>query len=265
MVRITVCELPDAGDPAFEDRLAALAAHAESEASDVVVLPEMPFAPWLPGRDPADHDSAADWERAAAAHEERIEALDAFDPAAVVGSRPTIRGGSRHNESFAYADGEARSLSTKSYLPDEPGFREASWYEAGDGGFDPVDLGGLTAGPLVCTDLWASHEVRAYGRAGVDLLVNPRVTERRTTEKWLAGARTMSVLAGAYLASSNRRGAAEGVTFGGAGWVTSPDGTVLGRTDGDHPFVTVAVDPAVAEAAAETYPRDALARAQRPS
>jgi len=261
MVRVTVCELPDATDPAFEDRLAALVDHAAREDSDLVVLPEMPFARWLPGSDPAGADPAAAWERAAAAHAERIDALDAFAPAAVVGSRPAVRQGARLNESFAHVDGSVRRLSTKSYLPDEPGFREASWYEAGEGGFDPADVADLSLGPLVCTDLWASNEVRALGRAGVDLLVNPRVTERRTTEKWLAGARTMGVLAGAYLASSNRTGSAEGVTFGGAGWVTSPDGTVLARTDPDHPFATVEVDPAVADAAKATYPRDALDRA----
>jgi predicted amidohydrolase len=263
MVRVTVCELPDAADPAFEDRLGALVDHADREDSDVVVLPEMPFSRWLPGSDPGEADPAAAWERAVAAHEERVAALDAFAPAAVVGSRPTVRGGRRHNDAFAYADGAARRLSTKSYLPDEPGFWEASWYEAGDGDFEPADVAGLSVGPLVCTDLWASNEVRAYGRAGVDLLVNPRVTERRTTGKWLAGARTMGVLAGAYLASSNRSGTADGVTFGGAGWVTSPDGTVLARTDGDHPFATVDVDPSVADAAKGTYPRDALARAEK--
>lgn len=258
MVRVTVCELPDVGDPRFEGRVEELADHARETGADLVVLPELAFGAWLPARDPETHDRDAAWERAAADHAEWIDRLDGLD-AALVGSRPVVRD-ARHNEGFVHTD-ETEGVHLKSYLPEEPGFEEASWYEAGEGGFDPVTVAGLTVGPLVCTDLWASHEVRRYGRAGVELLANPRVTERRTTEKWLAGARTMGVLAGAYLASSNRSGRAEGVTFGGAGWVTGPDGTVLARTDDDNPYATVEVDPEVARAAKSTYPRDALDRA----
>lgn len=263
MVRITVCELPDFEDTAFEARFDALADHAADDDADVVVLPEMPFSPWLAARDPAGAAIDGEWKRAAESHSEWLPKLDALAPATVVGSRPIVDGG-RYNEGFVHADGETSGVHRKGYLPDEPGFEEASWYEAGEGSFDPVEVSGLDAGFLVCTDLWASHEVRRYGRSGVDLLVNPRVTERRTTGKWLAGARTMGVLGGAYLASSNRSGSAEGVTFGGAGWVTSPDGTVLARTDEDHPFATVEIDPAVAERAKSTYPRDAFARAEEP-
>lgn len=259
MPRITVCELPDFEDPSFESRFVSLADHAADNASDLVVLPEMPFAPWLAARDPADSSVGQEWGRAVDSHADWLRKLEGM-PATVVGSRPVVRNGHRLNEGFVF-DGDAKGVHLKGYLPDEPGFREASWYESGEEAFEPVDVAGLDVGFLICTDLWASHEIRRYGRAGVDLLVNPRVTEHRTTEKWLAGARTMGVLAGAYLASSNRTGHAEGVTFGGSGWVTSPDGTVLARTDEDHPFGTVEIEPDFAERAKSTYPRDALARA----
>lgn len=261
MVRLTVCELPDFESPAFEAQFDALAEHARDRDSALVVLPEMPFSPWLAAREPQGDVQAA-WEDAAASHDEWVAKLDAFGTATVVSSRPAVRDGRRVNEGFVRTPGGTRGVHLKAYLPDEPGFREASWYEAGGEGFAPAECAGLDTGMLVCTDLWASNEVRAYGRAGVDLLVNPRVTERRTTEKWLAGSRTMGVLAGAYLASSNRSGEGGGVTFGGSGWVTGPDGTVLARTDGDHPFATVDVDPAVAGAAKSTYPRDALDRGE---
>ncbi len=258
MVRVTVCELPDVSDPRFEGRVEGLVDHARATSADLVVLPELAFCPWLPARDPDASDRDAAWERAAEAHAEWLDRLDGLD-AAVLGSRPVVHE-HRRNEAFVHETGDTRGVHLKSYLPDEPGFEEASWYEPDDGAFDPVSCAGLAVGPLVCTDLWASHEVRRYGQAGVELLANPRVTERRTTEKWLAGARTMGVLSGAYLASSNRSGSAEGVIFGGAGWVTGPDGTVLARTDDDHPFATVDVDPAVAAEAKSTYPRDALDR-----
>lgn len=261
MVRVTVCELPDFESPAFESQFDALVNHVERAGSDLVVLPELPFGPWLPARDPADADVTAEWETAIELHREWIDRLDALEPATSIGSRPAVHDGTRFNEGFTHSADGTDGFHLKSYLPDEPGFWEASWYEAGDGDFDPLDCAGLDVGMLVCTDLWASHEVRAYGRTGVDLLVNPRVTEQQTLEKWLAGSRTMGVLAGAYLASSNRSGTADGTTFGGSGWITSPDGTVLKRTDSDHPFATVDIDPSVAESAKSTYPRDALGRA----
>lgn len=262
MTRLTVCELPDFDSPAFEGQFDALVEHAIATDSDVVVLPEMPFSSWLPAHDPPDEDIKAAWTAAVDSHAEWVERLDAFGDMAVLGSRPVVRDDTRFNEGFVRTVAGVQGGHLKSYLPDEPGFWEASWYEAGEGDFDLRDCAGLAVGMLVCTDLWASHEVRAYGEAGAELLVNPRVTEQQTLEKWLAGARTMGVLAGAYLASSNRSGVAKGTTFGGAGWVTSPDGTVLARTDDDHPFVTTEIDTDLAEVAKGTYPRDALRRAE---
>lgn len=260
MVRITVCELPDFEASSFESAFDDLVDHADATDSDLVVLPELPFGRWLPARDPEGADVAREWDETVRSHAEWLDRLDALDPATVVGSRPVVSDGTRLNEGFLSTPEKSRGVHVKSYLPDEPGFWEASWYEAGTGSFDPVECAGLDVGFLVCTDLWASHEVRAYGRAGVDLLVNPRVTEHRTLERWLAGSRTMGILAGSYLASSNRSGATEGYTFGGNGWVISPEGAVLARTDPDHPFVTIDIDPAVAQEAKSTYPRDALGR-----
>lgn len=259
MVRVTVCELPDFESPAFETAFDDLVEHTQSHDSDLVVLPEMPFSPWLAGDEPID-DVATAWDDAVESHRNWLARLDDFD-ASVVGSRPTVTGERRLNEGFLH-DEETSGVHYKKYLPDEPGFWEASWYAAGEEPFEPFECAGLDVGTLVCTDLWASNEVRAYGRAGVDLLVNPRVTERRTTEKWLAGSRTMGILAGAYLASSNRTGEGRDVVFGGSGWILGPDGQELARTDSDHPFATVDIDPAVAASAKTTYPRDALDRAE---
>ncbi len=261
MVRVTVCELPAFQNrTAFEERFRALERHTNAANSDILVLPEMPFFRWLPAVDPDSVDVPGTWDDAVESHWEWLDRLDRFGSTAVVGSCPALRDDARLNEGFLRTvDGLSR-VHVKGYLPDEPGFREASWYEPGDGEFSPVAISGLETGFLICTDLWASDEVRSYGREGVELLVNPRVTELRTVEKWLAGARTMSVLAGAYLASSNRAGEESGVTFGGSGWITGPDGAVLARTDADHPFLTVDISPDVAQTAKSTYPRDALSR-----
>jgi N-carbamoylputrescine amidase len=63
-------------------------------------------------------------------------------------------------------------------------------------------------------------------------------------------------MAGAYCLSSNHSGSADGVVFGGGGWMIGPDGDVLGVTTDDEPFITLEIDLGAAEAAKLTYPRD---------
>jgi N-carbamoylputrescine amidase len=100
------------------------------------------------------------------------------------------------------------------------------------------------------------EHARAYGKAGVNLIVTPRATERVTVDKWLAGGRTAAVVSGAFSLSSNRAGSEEHPTdFGGQGWVIGPDGEVLGLTSRQQPFVTVEIDLREAERAKRTYPR----------
>src|SRR3989344_1344460 len=54
--------------------------------------------------------------------------------------------------------------------------------------------------------------------------------------------------------SSNRADHAAG-TYGGAGWVISPDGALLARTTAEQPFCTVDIDLNAATTAHGTYPR----------
>ena len=154
-----------------------------------------------------------------------------------------------------------RDVHAKVYLPDEAGFWEASWYAPGPPEFAIIDVNGIRVGFLICTELWFNAQARAYMAQGVHLLVVPRATPVETVDKWIAGGRVAGVVAGAYCLSSNRCGAGAdsagtgAPTFGGAGWVTGPDGDVLALTGTTAPFQTVTVDLAAAEAAKSTYPR----------
>jgi len=58
--------------------------------SDLVVLPEMPFGPWLAARDPDAADRAAARKQTVASHDRWLGRLDEFGDAAVVGSRPVV-------------------------------------------------------------------------------------------------------------------------------------------------------------------------------
>ena len=230
-----------------------LVAHVAESKSDLVLLPEMIFSPWLA----LDKDVSAErWADAMAVHDVWLGRLEELAPATVVGSRPVLRNGLRQHEAFVWdIENGLRGVHAKYYLPDEPGFWEATWYERGDGSFDPFEAAGATGGMLMCTEMWFTEHARSYAKSGAHLLFTPRCSHFSGNEKWLMGGRAAAVMGGAYSLSSNHVGQTGDVQFGGSGWVIDPNGKVLAVTSVDAPFVTVAVDLDSAENAKQTYPR----------
>ncbi len=255
-LNVTVCELPD--DPEkFQNIWDGLAGHVKQNKSEIVLLPEMPFSPWFALR---DDFTTEQWERAVVDHDSWLDyAADLF-PAAIVGSRPVDRNSMRLNEGFILDEEQGyQPIHHKSFLPNENGFWEASWYDRGDGNFRPVQIGEASAGFQICTELWSMDTARKLGESGVHLIVNPRATEAATNDKWLTGGRTASLVSGAYCLSSNRSGSpGDDVHFGGMGWITGPDGEVLATTSANQPFASIIIDLETAETAKTTYPRYAI-------
>jgi N-carbamoylputrescine amidase len=254
-MKITVCEMHDERD-LFARDWEKLWGHVKAAQSDLVLLPEMIFCSWFART--RDFDPAA-WRLAVEAHEVWLPQLKELAPAVVLSTRPVDRAGQRINAGFTWGpDKELTETHDKYYLPDEAGFWEASWYNRGNGDFKTFQVAGATAGFLICTELWAMDQARAYGKSGAHLLVTPRATGKTSVEKWLVGGRAAAIVAGAYSISSNR--CDEGDQFGGGGWIVDPDGEVLGVTTPQQPIITVDIDLEEAEKAKSTYPRDALNR-----
>jgi len=253
-ITTTVCELPNEPEP-FEVVWQGLVAHVAEHRSDVVVLPEMPFSPWIAATDDLD---PAVWAKAVALHDEWLLRLAELGEATVVGSRPVTLDRRRLNESFAWhAVHGYQKTHYKYYLPDEPEFWEATWYERGEKQFDAAETANGTMGFLICTELWFTEHARTYGRQGAQMLICSRSTEASTTEKWIVGGRAAAVMSGAFCLSSNRGGVdARGHAWGGHGWIIEPDqGTVLGTTSAKRPFFTLEIDLSEADQAKIKYPR----------
>jgi N-carbamoylputrescine amidase len=254
-LKVTVCEMNDDRE-AFARDWKALAEHVGRESSELVLLPEMPFHRWFcaaPSFDPVV------WKEAVEEHRRWTDRIGELGAPVVLGSRPVELGGRRLNEGFVWTrKGGAKGVHLKSYLPDEEGYFEASWYGRGDRDFSAFEVGGWKAGLMICSDVWALQHARGYGKAGAHLVAVPYAGPRSSTEKWVACGRVVAVVSGAFCIASNRKGSGGGVNFGGSGWVIDPDGRVLGLTSGEKPFVTVDLDMRQAERAKKTYPRDAL-------
>jgi N-carbamoylputrescine amidase len=254
-VKVTFCEMSDDRDR-FADEWERLRRHVSREASDLVLLPEMPFYFWFCAEPKFDKKV---WKEAVTEHAVWMERLGELGSPVVLGTRPVDMGKRRVNEGFVWTEKDgAMGVQLKNYLPDEPGFYEATWYRRGDRTFSPFVASGLKGGFLICSDLWSMASARAFGRAGVHLLAVPRTTGMASVEKWLVGGRAAAVVSGAYCVSSNRAGKRGEAEFGGTGWAVDPDGQVIGLTSGTKPFVTVEVDIGNAEKAKKTYPRSAL-------
>jgi predicted amidohydrolase len=255
-MKVTVVQLPD-NPTALEAAFAELTRHTKAEGSDLVLLPEMPFYPWVGHTDKVD---PAEWQAAVDAHDEWLGRLAALGADVVLGTRPVLEKDTPHNDAFVWQPGDGASFAhRKYYLPNEPGFWEATWYRrAASPKFEAVQAGDVKVGFMICSDLWFGEHARGYARQGIHILANPRATERASLDKWLAGGRTLAVMAGAYCISSNHSGEYEGVHFAGGGWVIDPNGVVLATTSDAQPFVTVEIYPARADAAKKTYPRDVL-------
>ena len=253
-MRVTVCQLDNRRE-ALPTALEALARHTSGAGSSFLLLPEMPFSPWLAGSPEVDEQA---WRASVAEHERQISDLERFDVPAVVSTRPIVRrDGTFGNEAFSWSPTEGASgVHQKYYLPNEEGYWEATWYDPGLKRFDAFDLGSARVGVQICTEMWFFEWARAYARQGVELLCVPRATPYETSEKWLAGGRAAAVSAGAYCLSSNLwTPPGMDVDCGGLGFVIDPDGEVLATTSGEEPFATIDVDLEHARASKLTYPR----------
>jgi len=253
-VKVTVCELSN-DRRALEQEWPQLVDHCRRERTELVLLPEMPFAPWLAA---SEHFDQGAWLSAVLLHESWRSTFVDLVPATVVGTQPVMENALGYNEGYVWSAVRGyRAAHRKYYLPNEPGFWEANWYERGPKDFTPIDTDDLKIGLLICTEMWFTEHARSYARAGVDILAAPRATGLSSADKWVAGGRAAAVMSGAFCLSSNRGGAdSTGFEWGGHGWVIEPEeGDVLGLTSPAEPFLTVDIDLTVADRAKATYPR----------
>lgn len=253
-MKVTVCELNNSVDGIKND-WGLLVDHVISESSELVLLPEMPFYPWVARTNRADPGI---WEESVSVHDKWMARFPDLGTCTVVGSRPIIQNGKRLNEGFVWDPRSGyRPVHHKYYLPNENNFWEASWYQRGNKKFEPLTTNKGKVGFLICTEIWFNSHARTYAKQGIDFLVCPRATPKASVDKWISGGRTAAVVSGAYCLSSNlNRSTHKGLKFGGTGWIIEPEeGDVLGLTSEEYPFLTMDIDLSVAQRAKQTYPR----------
>ena len=139
-----------------------------------------------------------------------------------------------------------------STCPRSQGVGRRAGSSRGDPTFPAFHAGALSFGLNICTELWALETYAAYAALGVQVILSPRATARATAAKWLAMGVVAAARSGAFSVSSNRVDPTG--TYGGGGWIISPEGQVLASTTPEVPFATVEIDLTASTAAREGHP-----------
>ncbi len=228
-VKITVCQLHNAGE-SLERDWSRLLTHARSQASELVLLPEMPFSPWLAR---SASFTAASWNAAVEAHDHFEARFGEFGAASLAGTRPVDFGNGRNNVAFLW-DGQhgLRTIHAKSRLENREGSWESIWYVSSPADFTPVKIASSMSAFLIGAELLETGAVEQYARDGATLILAPRSTPASDLTHWLDVARAAARSGQIFCASSNR-------APDGAGWVIDPEGNVVAITDEAQPFATV--------------------------
>lgn len=92
---------------------------------DIMVMNEMPFGQWLARKEDFAMEDAR---QSVEIHEAGTAALAALNIPAVITSRPALLADRLVNEAIVIENGQVRPLHTKTYLPQEPGWSEVSWF-----------------------------------------------------------------------------------------------------------------------------------------
>jgi N-carbamoylputrescine amidase len=251
-LRVAVCEAPVDMLPGSE-RWRDLAQKAREARAGIILLNEMPFGPWLAHGEMADATLVRHSCRIHKLGEKHLQALGA---PVVFGTRPIKRAGRLVNEAFIWnKTAGLTGVHTKQYFPNEEGFYEARWFEAGARHFRVVRAGALSVGFLICTEVMFTERARRYGRLGAQVIAVPRACGSGSLARWLVALRMAAIVSGCYVLSSNRSGTdANGQQFGGCGWIIDPSGEMVAQSSPASPVISYDIDTEFVAAAQRAYP-----------
>lgn len=232
-------------------RWPALRKSVISARPDILLTNELPFGQWIAD---APAFSEAEANLSIRAHEKGLQGLIDLNLPAIISTRPVWNGKRLANEAFVLQKGTVRPLHRKQYFPNEPGWFESEWYAGDASGFEVAEVLGVNVGVLICTEAMFNERARAYGRQKAALLVIPRASGTNI-ESWKIAGAMASLVAGAYVVSSNRVDSSISATqFGGGGFAYAPQGRLLAVTTDADPVKIFELDLEEVLSAQADYP-----------
>ena len=246
-----------------ENRILDAMTWAESEAADVLLLPELA----VNGYPPEDLVLRDDFVDAGIEARDRLAARSG-DMAVVIGfvdhAVPAPRGGEDAldrnvaNAAAILQNGEVRAIYHKVLLPNYGVFDEDRYFAVGASPGAIWDVGGLPVGVSICEDIWlADGPPAAQAAAGARILLNINASpfHRGKASEREAMIIERALAAGAPVVYLNLVGGQDELVFDGGSMVIAANGTVLHRSPQfEEDFFVVEVPLAGEEVASEELP-----------
>jgi N-carbamoylputrescine amidase len=154
-----------------------------------------------------------------------------------------------HNTAIVIdADGIIAGTYRKMHIPDDPCFFEKFYFTPGDTGFKSFSTRYGKVGVLICWDQWFPEAARLTALSGAQFLFYPTAigyqdedakVSQQQISAWETIQKSHAISNGVFLASVNRVGRENALTFWGKSFVCNPFGEVIGQTE-DEPQILIA-------------------------
>lgn len=237
-MRVAIFQGPaEPGDvPSRLERLAARAEQAAGEGAGLLICPEMYLTGYAIGAEAARRlAESADGPSAAAAG-----AIARKAGVALLFGFPEADGGQVYNAASLF-DRDGRRLLTyrKSHLF---GDLDRGMFSAGDQALQPVDLGGLKVGVLICYDVEFPENVRRWALAGADLVAVPTALMQPYdfVAQRLVPARAYENQV--FVAYANRCDREHDLAYLGQSCIVAPDGSDIARAGRGEELIVGDID-----------------------
>lgn len=162
------------------------------------------------------------------------------------------------------ADGTLMGTYRKKHIPDDPGFHEKYYFTPGDDEYQVFDTQYAKVGPLICWDQWYPEAARITALKGAEILVYPTAigtlpdedeqTSQKYHDAWQTIQSSHAIANGCFVASINRTGKENDISFWGQSFVAGPFGEMLGKAGTEEETLIVELDLSTIEKQRQTWP-----------
>lgn len=157
-----------------------------------------------------------------------------------------------HNTAIVIdADGSIAGTYRKMHIPDDPCFFEKFYFTPGDTGFKSFSTRYGKVGVLICWDQWFPEAARLTALSGAQFLFYPTAigyqdedakVSAQQISAWETIQKSHAISNGVFLASVNRVGRENALTFWGRSFICNPFGEVIGQAE-DEPQILIVKCP----------------------
>ena len=138
------------------------------------------------------------------------------------------------------ADGTIVGTYRKMHIPDDPFFFEKFYFTPGDKGFKSFQTRYGLVGVLICWDQWFPEAARLVSLSGAQFIFYPTAIGyhdndsnilKRQIAAWETIQKAHAIANGVFLATVNRVGREDNLTFWGRSFVSDPFGEIIAQAD----------------------------------